>query len=209
MIMGMRVQWAVPIIASILILGTLVGGITPSAYAVPTLTIPDATLNEARGQLTITSDVSGFTILNEEWQVVVLVIDNVNTINAFGLVTFNLDDQNTFLSEVSGGINGGLVTIDDVSLDFTRSTLKIKSFIFGFEQSQPEDLLVLVFLKNNVNGEEDGNGTNQVKVVGTQPTTPSEVIPACDQILELINNGNIPDDVAAMILEKLGCPVPP
>jgi len=204
--MGMRVIWAVSIIASILILGTLVTGITPSAYAVPTLTITDATLNEARGQLTITSDVSGFTISNGGWQVVVLMLDNVNTINGFGLVTFNLDDQNNFLSKVSGGF-GGLVTIDDVSLDFTRSTLKIKSFIFGYEQSQPEDLLAIVFLINNVNEEIVSGSTNQVKVVGAQPTTPNEVIPACDQILELISNGNIPDDVAAMIIENLGCVV--
>ena len=149
--MGVRRTWAISVLASILILGTLVTGLTPNAYAAQTLTIDQAELNYKSDRLIIESTVSGFSGIDSDvFRVIYALKNNVNGEMAFGFCFF--DDQGPGLDCVSfEGAN--TMETRKISLNPDTGELRIVSVVTGFSTLNPGELEVFVFLQCNPNQE--------------------------------------------------------
>ena len=165
--MGMNGYWAISVLVSILILGTLVTGLTANAYAAPTLTIDQAEMNLKNSRLVIESTVSGFTTIDlDAFQVAYILKNNVNGELAFGFCFFI--DQGTDLKCVSyEGVN--TLETKKISLKPDIGKLRIVAVVTGFSTLNPGELEVLVFLENSPN-QEHAMSTAPLKITQTANT---------------------------------------
>jgi len=157
----MRAHWAVAVIASILILGTLVTGLTPNAYAAQTLTIDEADLNLNTSKLHIKSTVSGFSPTDLDVFSVAYVLRN----NANGelFAGFCLVDQGVGLECFSfDGIN--TVETTKMELKLNKMELHIDAVVTGFSTHNSGELELTVYLL--CPNQEYGIGTAPVKIKG-------------------------------------------
>ena len=187
-------NYVIPVIASILILGTLgLYNYVEAQTSIPSVTITGATLDEQTGQLQIDADFANYTSVNVGWEIAVIVFDSPE-MGELQLISFNLGVPQNFEIMNFGGL--GILMIENLSVGLETGKINIGAFTAGFEGQTTVGLLL-----RNTSDPNNLQSSLDYAYIGSQV----DASPTCEKLSELIELAIIPYELSVEFLKNEGC----